>query len=77
MIFQVRKKLRKVSFLGVYKQWTGLLEWWNSGMVDWIVFVLIFIVCHIITIYPVVFPLNFLNSYTYTVVIHNVKSHEP
>ena len=23
---------------GVYKQWTGLLEWWNSGMVDWIVF---------------------------------------
>ena len=19
---------------GVYKQWTGLLEWWNSGMVD-------------------------------------------
>ena len=21
---------------GVYKQWTGLLEWWNSGMVDWI-----------------------------------------
>ena len=23
---------------GVYKQWTGLLEWWNTGMVDWIVF---------------------------------------
>ena len=22
--------------LGVYKHWTGLLEWWNSGMVDWI-----------------------------------------
>ena len=21
---------------GVYKHWTGLLEWWNSGMVDWI-----------------------------------------
>ena len=20
---------------GVYKHWTGLLEWWNSGMVDW------------------------------------------
>ena len=35
--------------LGVYKQWTGLLEWWNSGMVDWIVFVLIFIVYHIIS----------------------------
>ena len=34
---------------GVYKQWTGLLELWNSGMVDWIVFVLIFIVCHIIS----------------------------
>ena len=29
-------------------------------------------------IYSVVFPLNFLlNSYAYTVVIHNVKSHEP
>ena len=23
--------------MGVYKHWTGLLEWWNSGMVDWIV----------------------------------------
>ena len=23
---------------GVYKQWTGLLEWWNTGMVDWKVF---------------------------------------
>ena len=28
--------------LGVYKHWTGLLEWWNSGMVDWS-FVLLFI----------------------------------
>ena len=46
-------------------------------MVDWIVFVIIFIVCHIISTLAVVFPLNFLNSYTYTVVIHNVKSHEP
>ena len=23
--------------IGVDKQWTGLLEWWNSGMVDWII----------------------------------------
>ena len=26
----------------VYKQWTGLLEWWNSGMVDWIIFIFLF-----------------------------------
>ena len=25
-----------VNLWGVYKHWTGLLEWWNSGMVDWI-----------------------------------------
>ena len=24
------------NYTGVYKHWTGLLEWWNSGMVDWI-----------------------------------------
>ena len=35
--------------LGVYKQWTRILEWWNSEMVNWIVFILIFIVCHIIS----------------------------
>ena len=34
---------------GVYKQWTGLLEWWNSGMVDWRVFVLVFIICHVVS----------------------------
>ena len=28
------------THMGVYKHWTGLLEWWNSGMVDWIVFFL-------------------------------------
>ena len=33
-----------VNNLGVYKQWTGLLEWWNSGMVEWIVFYFIFII---------------------------------
>ena len=27
---------------GVYKQWTELLEWWNSGMVDWIVSTFVF-----------------------------------
>ena len=21
--------------MGVYKQWNGLLEWWNTGMVEW------------------------------------------
>ena len=25
-----------MSSEGVYKQWTGLLEWWNGGIVDWI-----------------------------------------
>ena len=33
---------------GVYKHWTGLLEWWNSGMVDWIFlfgFLIIYDVC--------------------------------
>ena len=20
---------------GVYKRWNGLLEWWNTGMVEW------------------------------------------
>ena len=25
-----------VCVWGVYKHWTGLLEWWTSGMVDWI-----------------------------------------
>ena len=44
-----RKLCKSMYQVGVYKQWTGLLEWWNSGMVDWIVFVLIFIVCHIIS----------------------------
>ena len=34
---------------GVYKQWTGLLEWWNSGMVDWRVFVFVFIICHVVS----------------------------
>ena len=24
-----------VCCTGVYKQWNGLLEWWNTGMVDW------------------------------------------
>ena len=27
---------------GVYKQWTGPLEWWDSGMVDWIVLYFVF-----------------------------------
>ena len=34
--------------VGVYKHWTGLLEWWNSGMVDWIFlfgFLIIYDVC--------------------------------
>ena len=35
--------------MGVYKQWTGLLEWWNTGMVDWIIFVLAFIIYHTIS----------------------------
>ena len=34
---------------GVHKQYTGLLEWWNSGMVDWSVFVLVFIIYHIVS----------------------------
>ena len=37
---------------GVYKQWTGvtgLLEWWNTGMVDWVIFVLAFIIYHTIS----------------------------
>ena len=58
---------------GVYKQWTGLLEWWNGGPDSFCSY----FHCLSHYIYPVVFPLNFLNSYTYTVVIHNVKSHEP
>ena len=33
---------------GVYKQWTGLLEWWNSGMVDWIIFHFVFIIYHVV-----------------------------
>ena len=33
--------------MGVYKQWTGLLEWWNTGMVDWIIFHLFHVVYHI------------------------------
>ena len=33
---------------GVYKQWTGLLEWWNSGMVDWIIFFFAFIIYHVV-----------------------------
>ena len=37
------------GILGVYKQWTGLLEWWNSGMVNWRVFVLVFIICHVVS----------------------------
>ena len=24
----------KFIMLGVYKHWTGLLEWWNSGVVE-------------------------------------------
>ena len=39
---------------GVYKQWTGLLEWWNSGMVDQKVFVLTFIILSCLT-NPIVF----------------------
>ena len=34
---------------GVYKQWTGLLEWWNTGMVDWVIFVLAFVIYHTIS----------------------------
>ena len=34
---------------GVYKQWTGLLKWWNTGMVDWVIFVLAFIIYHTIS----------------------------
>ena len=34
--------------LGVYKQWTGLLEWWNSGMVDWMIFIFVFIIYHVV-----------------------------
>ena len=30
------------------KQWTGLLEWWNSGMVDWIIFIFVFIIYHVV-----------------------------
>ena len=26
--------------MGVYIQWTGLLEWWISETVEWIVFIL-------------------------------------
>ena len=43
-----KQHLSKVAHLydqlvrGVYKQWTGLLEWWNSGMVDCIFSFMIF-----------------------------------
>ena len=33
---------------GVCKQWTGLLEWWNTGMVDWIVFHFCFYIYHVV-----------------------------
>ena len=52
---------------GVYKQWTGPLEWWNSGTVDYKVFVHIVIILS----YPIVFAPNFLHSYTYTVAVHS------
>ena len=31
--------------MGVYKQWTGLLEWWTA----WVIFVLAFIIYHTIS----------------------------
>ena len=45
---------------------------WTTGMVDWIVFYPYFN-CLSHYIYPVVFPLNFLNFYTYTVVIYKLS----
>ena len=27
--------LEKCFIQGVYKQWNGPLEWWNTGIVDW------------------------------------------
>ena len=33
--------LYMILMAGVYKQWTGLLEWWNSGMVDWVILFLL------------------------------------
>ena len=52
--------------LGVYEHWTGLLEWWNTGMVDWIVF---FFVFHYLMhcIFPVVFtPTSHVHTHNST-----------
>ena len=44
--------MKSVEFESAYKWWTGLLEWLNSGMVNWIVFALIFI-CFVISAWQV------------------------
>ena len=43
------------------------LDYWNGGLE---IFVLIFIILSCLT-YPIVFPPNFLHSYTYTIAVHS------
>ena len=36
----------------------GIVEWWNSGMVDWSVFVLVFIIYHIVSTLQIILHLS-------------------
>ena len=79
-MFQLVKQITAAHSQTVRLTWESInsgLDYWNGGMVDWIVFCPYF---HCLShyIYPVVFPLNFLNLNLH---IHSsntqVKSHEP
>ena len=57
------------DFIRVYKQWTRLLEWWNCGIMDQIVFVLFslfvikYLLCNVTTCVH-----TYLQHYKYTTV---------